>query len=44
MSELISGLPDIHCVPENVITLSRYNSDTHESILIFFGIDVTELW
>ena len=27
--------------PKNVITLSRCNSDTHESILIIFGTDVT---
>jgi len=28
--------------PKNVTTLYRYNSDTYESILIIFGINVTE--
>jgi len=28
--------------PKNVTTLSHYNSDTHESILIIFGTNVTE--
>jgi len=32
----------LHCVPKNVTTLSRYNSGTHESILIVFGTSVTE--
>jgi len=32
----------IHCVPKNVTTLSRYNSDKHELILIIFGTNVTE--
>jgi len=27
---------------KNVTTLSRYNSDIHESVLIIFGTDVTE--
>jgi len=28
--------------PKNVTTLSRYNSDIHESILIIFGTNVTQ--
>jgi len=27
----------IYCFPKNVTTLSHYNSDIHESILIIFG-------
>ena len=30
------------CPNKNVTTLSRYNSDVHESILIIFGINVIE--
>jgi len=34
---------NIHCVSEkNVTTLSCYNFDKHESILIVFGKNVTE--
>jgi len=33
---------DLHCFRKNVTTLSRYNSETHESILIIFGTNVTE--
>jgi len=33
----------IHCVSKNVTTLSCYNFDVHESMLIiFFGRNVTE--
>jgi len=33
---------DLHTVPKNVTTLSCYNFDVHESILIIFGRNVTE--
>jgi len=33
---------DLHCVQKNITTLSRCNSDVHESIFITFGTSVTE--
>jgi len=32
----------LHCVPKNVTTLSRYNSDIHKSISTIFGTNVTK--
>ena len=39
---VISVKLDLHSVSKNVTSLSHYNSDIHESILIIFGLDVTE--
>jgi len=32
----------VHCVPKNVTTLFRYNSDMHGSMLITFATNITE--
>jgi len=43
MSALVLfGQTETRLIRKNVITLSRYNSNIHESILIHFGKNVTE--
>jgi len=32
----------LHCISKNVITLSRYSYDIHDSVLIIFGTNVTQ--